>query len=135
MHFIFLFFMEANHVLEVRAGGWGRGHSVSHTHFVKWANKWRRGFHILHGPRNFFQGGGGPGPMARNSLDQCMFFLVFFSLQLTYFTVYRSRGDPMVLLHRKLCFSRIQRGSNIFQWGPTFSRGVCVRGGGGGFKC
>ena len=45
---------------------------------------------------------------------------IFFSLSSTYFTVYR--GGPMVLLQRKLYFSKDPEGSDISQGGPTFSR-------------
>ena len=84
-----------------------------------------------------FRGGGGGGVEARrpeNSLENVFFFVCFSS---TYFTDYR--GDPMVLLHRKLNISRVR--------GPTFSRvggpnahfnrnpynvNVIFQGGGGG---
>ena len=45
-----------------------------------------------------------------------VFFFFFFSPQLI---LHKSNGE----FKRKLSFSRFQRGSNIFQGGPTFSRG------------
>ena len=72
---------------------------------------------VMHGSRNFFQGG--PGLAARLlSGQRFLFFLVlnlFYSLQRWFY--YRENYT----------FPRIQRGSNIFQGGgggPTFSRGV-----------
>ena len=56
-------------------------------------------------------GWGGPGQSDKKSSD--VFFCFFLSPQLINFkAIYR--------------FSRFQRGSNIFQWGPTFSRGVPI---------
>ena len=70
------------------------------------------------------QGGGGPGQSDRKkSSDVFCFFFAFF-LVLSLF--YRSQ---MVKFKAIYHFSRFQRGSNIFQGGPTFSRG------GGGSNC
>ena len=73
---------------------------------------------IMRGSRNFRQGG--PGQSYKKSSDNVSFF---FSPQLI---LQKSNGQ----FQRNLSFSRLQRGSNIFQGGggPTFSRG----GGGGG---
>ena len=56
-------------------------------------------------------GGGGPGQSDKKSSD--VFFCFFLSPQLINFKA---------IYH----FSRFQRGSNIFQGGPTFSRGVPI---------
>ena len=64
--------------------------------------------------QEFFQGGSRP----ENSLDN-LFFSV---LNLFY------RGGPVVLLQRKLYFSKDPEGVQHFLGGPTFSKG----GGGGG---
>ena len=71
----------------------------------------------MHGSRNFRQGG--PGQSDKKSSD--VVFLLFFFLDLSLF--YRSQ---MVNFKEIYHFSRLQRGSNIFQGGgggPTFSRG------------
>ena len=64
----------------------------------------------MRGSRNFRQGG--PGQSDKKSSD------VFFFLVLSLF--YRSQ---MVNFKEIYHFSRFQRGSNILQGGPTFSRG------------
>ena len=64
----------------------------------------------------FSPGGGGPGKTDKKALTT----LFFIRPQLI---LHKSNGE----FQRKLSFSRFQRGSNIFQGGPTFSRG----GGGG----
>ena len=65
--------------------------------------------------QDFLSGGGGPGQSYKKSSDNGCFFIFLF---------YRSQ---MVNFKEFYHFSRFQRGSNIFQGGPTFSRG----GGGG----
>ena len=47
------------------------------------------------------------------------YFFITIILSSTYFTVYR--GGPMVLLQRKLYFSKDPEGSNIFQGGGGFN--------------
>ena len=85
----------------------------------------------MHGSRNFYQGG--PGPSA-SDIKKLTFF-VFLVLKLFY-------RSPMVTFKENYHFPRFQRGFNIFQGGPTFSRGGgggvgvgwgvgCVCGGGG----
>ena len=92
----------------------------------------------MHGSSQLGGGGGGPGPIVRKQSGQGFFFSFFLSS--TYFTVYR--GGSMVLLKRKLYFSKdpdwVQHflgGSNFFPGGPNanfyrnpynllFSRGV-----------
>ena len=64
------------------------------------------GTYCMRGSRNFCQGG--PGPTARKQ----HFFLV---LNLFY-------SFTMVYFKQNYNFPRFQRGSNIFQGGPTFSR-------------
>ena len=67
----------------------------------------------MRGSRNFRQGGGGgPGQSDKKSSDNVYFFLV---LSLFY--------SQMVNLKKKLSFFEVLEGSNIFQGGPTFSRG------------
>ena len=63
----------------------------------------RRIIHMMRFSRNLFKGGGGPCPT-------CFCFLLSSSI---YFTAYR--GDPMVLLHRKLNFSK-DPGGPTFSW-------------------
>ena len=79
--------------------------------------------------RNFRQGGGGgggegPGQADIKKSDDLFpfFFFFFFFLVLSLF--YRSQ---MVNFKEIYHFSRFQRRSNIFQGGPTFSRGVPYR--------
>ena len=60
---------------------------------------------------------GGPGQADKKALTP--FFFFFFFLVLSLF--YRSQMVNFKEIHH---FSRFQRGSNIFQGGPTFSRGV-----------
>ena len=72
----------------------------------------------MRGSRNFRQGGGGPGQSDKKALTT-----VFFSPQLT---LLKSNG----FFEENYYFSRFQSGSNIFQGGPTFSRG-----GGGRSNC
>ena len=69
---------------------------------------------VMRGSRNFRQGGGG----GRGQSDNLTKFFFFFFLLLSLF--YRSQ---MVNFKEIYHFSRSQRGSNIFQVGPTFSRG------------
>ena len=85
------------------------------------------------GSRNFSQGG--PGQSDQKSSDN-VFFCFFFSPQLI---LQKSNGQfqrnlsflvlslfyrsQMVNFKEIYHFSRFQRGSNIFQGGPTFSRG------------
>ena len=67
----------------------------------------------MRGSRIFFRGGGGGGGQARrseNSLDNVFFFYYFFN-----FTFYR--GGPMVLLQRKLYFSKDPEGVQHFPGG------------------
>ena len=68
---------------------------------------------------------GGPGPTARKQSGQCVLlvFLVQLILQFT-------ERVQWFYYREHYTFPRIQRGSNIFQGGPTFSR----VGGGGGFQ-
>ena len=74
----------------------------------------------MRGSKNFCQGGGGGGSLtARKQPGQRFFFLLVLNL---FFQFTEGRG-PMVLLQRKLYFSR-DRG------GPTF-----LGGGGAGSKC
>ena len=76
----------------------------------------------VHAQIQDFFSGGGPGSMPENSLDN-VFFYCFFSSS-SYFTVYR--GGSMVLLQRKLYFSKEPEGVQQFSrggGGPTFSRG------------
>ena len=74
------------------------------------------------GPGIFVRGGGGgPGPSDKKNSDNTFFFS-----PLSLF--YRSQMINFIEIYH---FSRFQRGSNIFQGGPTFSRG----GGGGGGNC
>ena len=68
----------------------------------------------MRGFRIFFSGGGGQA-----HLDN-----VFFKYS-TYFRVYR--GCPVVLLQRKLCFSKGPGGPTFSRAGPTFSRGWGVQ--------
>ena len=69
----------------------------------------------MRGYRNFCQGG--PGQSDKKALT-FFFYFIFFSPQLI---LQKSNGQ----FQRNVSFSRLQRGSNIFQWGggPTFSRG------------
>ena len=60
--------------------------------------------------QEFSSGGGGGGPGQSNKKSSDVFFCFFLSPQLINFKA---------IYH----FSRFQRGSNIFQGGPTFSRG------------
>ena len=73
---------------------------------------------IMHGSRNFGQGGG-PGPTARKQPGQRFYFSSQLILQFT-------EGVQWFYCRENFTFPRIQRGSNIFQWGggagPTFSR-------------
>ena len=81
---------------------------------------------LMRGSRNFRQGGGGgggPGQSDKKSSD--VFFCFFCSPQLI--------RRQMVNFKEFYHFSRFQRGSNIFQEGPTFSGGGGGGGGGGGW--
>ena len=69
-------------------------------------------------PGIFVRGGGGPGQSDKKSSGNVSFFFLVLSL------FYSSK---MVHFKEIYHFSRFQRGSNIFQGGPTFSKG----GGGG----
>ena len=62
-------------------------------------------------------GGGGPGPTARKQAGQRLFFEPS-----TYFTVYR--GGPIVLLQRKLYFSKDPEGVQHFPGGSNFLPGA-----------
>ena len=68
-------------------------------------------------------GGGGPGQSdKKKSSDVCLFFFCFFFL--CFFLVLSLfHSSQMVNFKEILHFSRFQSGSNIFQGGPTFSRG------------
>ena len=79
----------------------------------------------MYGSRNFCQGG--QGPTARKQPERFFLYLFFFSPQLI-FTVYR--GGQMVLLQRKLYFSKDPEGIQHFPGGSNF-----FQGGGGGSKC
>ena len=80
----------------------------------------------MRGSRNKFQGGGGGGGFRPGG--QKTVWTKFFFQSSTYFTAYI--GGPMVLLQRKLYFSKDLEGVQHFsgRGGPTFSRG------GGGYK-
>ena len=72
---------------------------------------------FMSGSRNFHQGGGGGGvqvSLTKKSSD--VFFLFFLVLSLFY-------KSQIVNFRAIYHFSRLQRVSNIFQGGPTFSRG------------
>ena len=75
---------------------------------------------IMRGSRNFRQGGGGGVQvnLTKKALTRVFFIFFLFFLVLSLF--YRSR---MVNFKEINHFSRFQRGSNIFQEGPTLSRG------------
>ena len=76
----------------------------------------------MRGSRNFCQGGSRPDGQ---KTAWTTFFSVCFFWSSTYFTVYR-RG-PMVILQRKLYFSKDPEGVEHFPGGPASSAG---RGGG-----
>ena len=59
----------------------------------------------------------GPGQSDKKSSDNVFFFFFFFLV----LSLFNSR--QMVNFKEIYHFSRFQRGSNIFQGGPTFSRG------------
>ena len=65
------------------------------------------GTYCMRGSRNFCQGGG-PGPTAKK--QHFLVLNLFYSFTMVYFK-------------QNYNFPRFQRGSNIFQGGPTFSRG------------
>ena len=65
-------------------------------------------------------GGGGPGQSDKKSSDNVFFF--FFFLVLSFFY-----SSQMVNFKEIYHVSRFQRGSNVFQGGPTFSRGGGVQ--------
>ena len=70
----------------------------------------------MRGSRNFHQG------VQKKSLT--FFFLLFFFLFFVFFfspqlTLQKSNGK----FQRKLSFFKVSEGSNIFEGGPTFSRG------------
>ena len=65
------------------------------------------------------QGAGGGGSPGQSDKKKALTFFFAFFLVLSLF--YRSQ---MVNFKAIYHFSRFQRGSNIFQGGPTFSRGV-----------
>ena len=67
----------------------------------------------MRGSENFLQGGGGGGPGQSDKKSSDSVFLVVGLF-------YRSQ---MVNFKENYHFSRFQRGSNIFQGGPTFSSG------------
>ena len=64
---------------------------------------------------------GGPG---QSDKKKALTFFFFFSFFLVLSLFYRSQ---MVNFEAIYHFSRFQRGSNIFQGGPTFSRGGGVQ--------
>ena len=66
------------------------------------------GTYCMRGSRNFCQGGGVQARLPENS--------IFLVLNLFY-------SFTMVSFKQNYNFPRFQRGSNIFQGGPTFSRG------------
>ena len=68
--------------------------------------------------QEFSSGGGGGVQASLTKKDPTTFFFLVVSLE-------KSNGQ----FQRNLSFSRFQRGSNIFQGGPTFTRG------GGGSNC
>ena len=73
-----------------------------------------------------FLSGGVQARRPENSLDNGFFFVCFFcSPQLI---LQFTEGGPMVLLQRKIYFSKHPEGFNIFQGGggggPTYTRGV-----------
>ena len=74
----------------------------------------------MRGSRNFHQGGGVQVSLTIKSSDNVFFFFFVFLV----LSLFRSQ---MVNFKEIYHFARFQRGSNIFQGGPTFSRG----GGGG----
>ena len=70
-------------------------------------------------------GGGGPGQTDKKDLTTFFFSFLFFFFFFFFFLVlslfYRSQMANFKEIYH---FSRFKRGSNIFQGGPTFSRGV-----------
>ena len=90
-------------------------HTYTHTHtHTKKKNSIRTPHARI---QDFSSGGGGPGQPHKKSSDVFLFcFFVFLVLSL----FYRSQ---MVNIKETYHFSRFQRGSNIFQGDPTFSRG------------
>ena len=74
------------------------------------------------GSRNFRQGGG-PGQSDKKSFDNVFFIFLFFLYFSPQLILQKSNGQ----FQRNRSFSRFQRGSNIFQGGPTFSRGGGVQ--------
>ena len=83
----------------------------------------------MRGSMDYCQGGGGPGPTARNQPGQRFLGFCFFSLHAAYFSLHRGSNG---LIAEKTMLSQGSRG------GPTFSRGGGIQlfpGGGGGSKC
>ena len=72
---------------------------------------------LIHARIQEFSSGGVQVSLTKKSSDVVVFLFIFLVLSL----FYRSQ---MVNLKEIYHFSRFQRGSNIFQGGPTFSRGV-----------
>ena len=78
-------------------------------------------------PRIFVRrGGGGPGQSDKKSSDNV--FLYFFSPNLI---LQKSNGQ----FQRNLSFFKVPEGVQHFSGGPTFSRGVQLFPGGGGYNC
>ena len=76
----------------------------------------------MHGSRIFCQGGSGPDSL--KTAGTTFFFLVFFYLFLVLKLFYSLQEGVQWFYYRENnTFSRIQRGSNIFQGGPASSRG------------
>ena len=72
----------------------------------------------MRGSRNFLQrGGGGPGQSDKKALTFFSFFFPVFFLVLSLFY-----WSQMVNFGENYYSSKFQRGSNVFQGGPTFSR-------------
>ena len=80
----------------------------------------------MRGSRNFRQGGGGGGGVQVSLTKKALTFFLFF------FCSPQLIRRQMVNFKEFYHFSRFQRGSNIFQEGPTFSGGGGRGGGGGG---
>ena len=75
---------------------------------------------IMRGSRKFRQGGGGVQvSLTKKALTTLLLFLFFFFFFLVLSLFLRKSNGQF---QRNLSFSRFQRGSNIFQGGPTFSR-------------
>ena len=85
--------------------------------------------HQAHIQEHFSRGRGvGQARRSENSLDN-FFYYLFFIYFFFFFGGGGYRGDRMVLLQRKLYFSKDPEGVQHFPGGPTFFQG------GGGSKC